>query len=96
MSSYLLFINIALFIDYVHSQLLIKFLFLFFIFLESFDLLLLFFSIFIFNNFKTATVRTLFLCYYLRSSFIMFLVCISNDGTDVNTLEQSFFSGKSV
>ena len=48
------------------------------------------------NNFKTATVHTLFLCYYLRSSFIMFLVCISNDGTDVNTLEQSFFSGKSV
>ena len=68
----------------------------FFICFESFDLLLLFFSIFIFNNFKTATVRTLFLCYYLRSSFIMFLVCISNDGTDVNTLEQSFFSGKSV
>ena len=26
----------------------------------------------------------------------MFLVCISNDCTDVNTLEQSFFSGKSV
>ena len=32
-----------------------------FIFLESFDLLLLFFSIFIFNNFKTATVCTLFI-----------------------------------
>ena len=31
----------------------------FFFFLESFDLL--FFSIFIFNNFKTATVRTLFI-----------------------------------
>ena len=37
-----------------------------------------------------------FLYYYLLSSFIMFLVCISNECTDVNTLEQSFFSGKSV
>ena len=33
---------------------------------------------------------------YLLSSFIMFLVCISNECTAVNTLEQSFFSGKSV
>ena len=35
------------------------------------------------------------LFYYLLSSFIMFLVCITNVPA-VNTLEQSFFAGKSV
>ena len=35
-------------------------------------------------------------CYYILSSFIMFLVCITNECTAVNTLEQSVFSGKSV